>query len=113
MSKRWEQDQKVLLDAIPRYRAEIRNLEAAEARKITRRLARELYGQTSELQARNKDENAVYERLPYLENLLAGALRKEDYAQKDGHLYGTLPREDGSRAFNPCNSRHSYNGAVR
>ncbi|WP_426446168.1 hypothetical protein ACP26L_21325 [Paenibacillus sp. S-38] len=64
MSKPWREEQKYLVDAIPRYRAEIRNLEVPEARKITRKLAQELYERHPELRARNDHENAIFERLP-------------------------------------------------
>lgn len=57
--------------------------------------------------------NAISERLPYMDNLLAGVFEKQHYAKKDQVYYGTVPRHDHSKKPNMCNTRHAYNGAIR
>ena len=109
MSKRWaEQEQKHLLNVIPLYREKIKQKDLKEAKKITLEIADNISQTYQDVQGRTV--NSIYERLPYLENLLAGVFKEEAYALKDQHLYSTLCREDGKLEPNLCNTRHKYNG---
>ena len=81
-----------------------------EAKKVTKDFAETMHHRTPELQHRTV--TAVTQRLPYLDNLLAGAWEIHNYAQKDQALYHTKPRPSMSRKPNLCNTRHSYNGAL-
>lgn len=56
---------------------------------------------------------SINERMPYLDNLLAGSLPKHGFAKKDQHLFESKPRENGNKDINYCNNRHSYNGTLR
>ena len=110
MAKAWSRaEEQHLLDVIPAYRKAIQNKETKDARIITKQVAEKLHKQHPILQGRTV--TAIYERLPYLDNLLAGVFERTNYAIKDRQLYGTLPKE--KREPNMCNSRHAYAGAVR
>ena len=110
MAKAWSRaEEQHLLDVIPEYRKSILNKETKDARTITKKVAERLHKQHPILQGRTV--TAIYERLPYLDNLLAGVFERTHYAIKDRQLYGTLPKEN--RDPNMCNSRHAYAGAVR
>lgn len=111
MAKQWKDDQTFLLDAIPEYRLKIAGKPLKEARKITYRFAEHLHRNIPQVQHRSVE--SINQRLPYLDNLLAGVFDKENYAIKDGDLYATKPRDSGCREPNLCNTRHSYNGAIR
>lgn len=112
MPRHWTSDEEFfLIDALPDYRKSIQSKSIQEQRQITKSLAEELYQGYAILALRS--ENAIFERLPYLDNLLAGVFEKEHYAVKDRELYGTQPREDSSREPNTVNKRHSYNGAMK
>ena len=108
MSKQWKEDQQFLLNSMKDYRTKIENKEDKEVRKITKAFAENLHQNTPELHHRSI--NSIFERLPYLDNLLAGALEKKDYQIKDQHLYGVCPRNNDK--LNLSNTRHSYNGAM-
>jgi hypothetical protein len=111
MANHWNKDEVFILKSISDYRKIINNKEIKEARKITFEFARALLQNTPELQHRS--QQAIFERLAYLDNLLAGVFEKHHYAKKDQALYLKEPRENGSKEPNFCNTRHSYNGAVR
>jgi len=111
MSIQWKQDQKYLLNSIEEYRNKVAGKDLKEAKRITVEFSETLHKQTPELHHRTV--NSITERLPYLDNLLAGAHTIESYAKKDQSLYATEPRKDNNKKANDCNGRHSYNGAVR
>jgi hypothetical protein len=105
-----EKEQSHLLKAIPSYRQKIKDKDLKEAKRLTLELAEEIHQHVLDIQGRTV--NAIYERLPYLENLLAGVFEAHHFAVKDRHHYSNLPREDGSIEPNLCNSRHKYNGEM-
>ncbi|WP_102345906.1 hypothetical protein [Bacillus sp. Marseille-P3661] len=111
MAKHWNDDQIYLLEAIEEYRNVIEGKKLNAARRITKEFAEILHKNTPELQ--HRIVQSIVERLPYLDNLLAGVFNKENYAKKDQHIYAKAPRRDGSIEINYCNMRHSYNGAIR
>lgn len=111
MSKQWKEDQQFLLNRMKDYRTKIENKEDIEVRKITKAFAENLHQNTPELHHRSI--NSIFERLPYLDNLLAGALEIQHYSLKDQPFYGSVPRNTGDKKFNHSNKRHSYNGALR
>lgn len=110
MAQLWKEEQKYLIDVIPKYREAIRKMEIKEARKYTKKLAVDLHQSIPELQHRTV--TSIEQRLPYLDNLLAGVWGKHNYAGKDQDLFLTLPRENNDQTPNHCNTRHSYNGAI-
>lgn len=111
MAKQWSKEEEApLLEQIASYRLEIHQKDIKVAKKITIRFAENIHQQNPFL--RHRKINAINERLPYLENLLAGVFQKHHYAIKDQHMYATLPREDKSKIPNLCNTRHKYNGAM-
>jgi hypothetical protein len=59
------------------------------------------------------EENKERERLPYLDNLLAGVFKRRDHARKDQHLFEKVLRDGNDIKPYLCNTRHSYNGAIR
>lgn len=105
-----EKEQIHLINAIPSYRRKIMNKDWTEAKRITLKLAEEIHQQVPDVQGRTV--NAIYERLPYLENLLAGVFEEHHYAIKDQNHYSRIPRDNGSKEPNLCNTRHKYNGAM-
>jgi hypothetical protein len=111
MSFPWKEDQLYLLNAIDKYREIIKGKEIKEARRLTKEFADTLHKRTKDLHHRSPQ--SINERMPYFDNLLAGALEKENYAIKDRHLYETNQRPDGNKDFNECNKRHGYNGYLR
>lgn len=112
MSLHWtEEEQNALLAVLPDYRIKIQDQQLVHQKKITRHFAGQLHQTTPLLQQRTVE--AINQRLPYLDNLLAGVFEACHYAKKDQHHYAALPRENGSKKFNSCNKRHSYNGAVK
>ncbi|MBT2689244.1 hypothetical protein J7I93_13715 [Bacillus sp. ISL-47] len=112
MPKRWtEKEERYLQKVIPDYRKSILKKNLKEAKSTTLKLAKEIHQDNPVIQ--NRTVNAIYERLPYLENLLAGVFEKRHYASKDQRLYNTLPRESKCITPNLCNTRHPYNGAMK
>jgi hypothetical protein len=112
LSMQWSKQEEVhLLNAIPSYRQRIKNIVLKEARRLTLELAEEIHKDYPEVQGRTV--NAIYERLPYLDNLLAGVFEANHYAKKGQYLYGNLLRIDGGTEPNLCNMRHPYNGAMK
>jgi hypothetical protein len=108
----WQEDQEYLLEAMVDYRKLVKGEdEQKKAIKLTNEFDSNLHAETPGLHHRSV--NAVTERLPYLDNLLAGVFKKENYAKKDQHLFGTMPRDNASKEPNLCNTRHSYNGAIK
>lgn len=105
-----EKEQSHLLKTIPSYRLKIKNKDLKEAKQVTLELAEEIHQQVPDVQSRTV--NAIYERIPYLENLLAGVFEANHYAIKDRNHYSSFPREDESKEPNLCNTRHKYNGAM-
>lgn len=105
-----EKEQSHLLKAIPSYREKIKNKDLKEAKRLTLEIAEEIHQNVADIQ--NRTVNAIYERLPYLENLLAGVFDAQHYAIKDRSHYSSKPRENGSKEPNLCNTRHKYNGAM-
>jgi hypothetical protein len=105
-----EKEQSHLLEAIPTYRDKIKNKDLKEAKRLTLELAEEIHHSVPDVQGRTV--NAINERLPYLENLLAGVFEAHHYAIKDRSHYLSMPRENGSKEPNLCNTRHKYNGAM-
>jgi hypothetical protein len=99
-----------LLNVIPEYRQKIVGKNLKQARSITLGFAEEIH-KLPEVKQRSVE--AINQRIPYLENLLAGAFEKHHYAKKDEHLYLTSPRVNNSKKPNLCNTRHPYNGALR
>jgi hypothetical protein len=99
-----------LLNVIPEYRQKIARKNVKQARSITLELAEEIH-KIPEVNHRTVE--AINQRIPYLENLLAGAFQKHHYAIKDQYLYFTSPRDNNSKKPNLCNTRHPYNGALR
>ncbi len=111
MALAWKQEEQVyILHSISLYRKEIDDKTNKDAIQITKKLAEEIHQKNPALEHRTI--NSIAERLPYLENLLAGVFEKEHYAKKDQHLYYTKPRENISRVPNLCNTRHAYHGAM-
>lgn len=117
MAMPWRENEQIhLLNAIPLYRQRIvqkdmkNPKDLKEARRITLELAKEILSQNPDVNGRS--DNAIYERLPYLENLLAGVFEKHHYATKDQSLYASNPRDNGDREPNLCNTRHKYKGAM-
>ncbi|MDR7073307.1 hypothetical protein [Fictibacillus barbaricus] len=111
MGEYWAEDQVYLIEAIHKYRAAIKGSELKKARNLTLVFANELHKATPALHHRSI--GAIEQRLPYLDNLLAGVFNKEDYAEKYQHLYNIQPRTDSSVRPNLCNTRHSYKGALK
>lgn len=111
MAKQWKADETLLLAAIPTYRGYIEDKDPKESIKLTLEFAASLHQNTPELQHRTVQ--AIAERLPYLDNLLAGVYETHNYAKKDQHLYALLPRPNKNTSPNLSNTRHSYNGAIR
>jgi hypothetical protein len=111
MAKQWCDDQAFLIEAIPDYRRLIENKELNDARRLTLKFAQELHYKTPELQHRSIE--AIAQRMPYLDNLLAGVFTKQAYGIKDQILYNTQNRENNSVEPNVCNTRHSYNGVMK
>ena len=110
MSKPWKEDQQVLLNSMNDYRTRMENKEDKEVRRLTKAFAETLYKNTPELHHRSI--NSIVERLPYLDNLLAGVMEKSNYHIKDQHLYGVHPRNNGNKELDFSNTRHSYNGGI-
>lgn len=111
MSIHWSKEEdSILINTIHLYRTRIIKKDLKEAKQLTKEFALEIYQQNPSLQIRTI--NAISERLPYLDNLLAGVFEESHYAIKDRYLYSTSPREDNNRIPNLCNARHQYNGAL-
>lgn len=112
MTKHWSEEEQIhLLNSITSYRRKIYEKDITEAKRQTLELANYLHQHYPSVQGRTV--NAISERLPYLDNLLAGVFEEYNYANKDRDLYSTLPRENNSKKPNLCNTRHHYNGAVK
>ncbi|QNF29645.1 hypothetical protein [Metabacillus elymi] len=112
MNKHWSNEEQIhLINAIPSYRQKFQYVDQKEAKRITLEISQFLYQHNPKLQTRIV--NAIFERLPYLDNLLAGVFEKHNYAKKNRHLFSSLPRENKSKEQNLCNTRHQYNGAVK
>ena len=110
MSNQWSEIEQVPLIAhLVSYRQSINNKENKEAKEITLNKAVNILETYSILQHRT--HVAIFERMCYLDNLLAGVFEKEHYAKKDQYLYGILPRDNKDVTPNFINTRHSYNGA--
>jgi hypothetical protein len=114
MAKHWsKEEQNPLLESIISYRELIKDVhdtDIKEAKRLTLDLAKQIHTKNSIVQ--NRTDNAIYERLPYLDNLLGGVFEKEHYAKKDQHLFATKPRANNQKEPNLCNTRHKYNGAM-
>jgi hypothetical protein len=109
--KHWSKSEEShLLNVIPLYRQKIERKTLEEAKPITLALAEEIQRIPD---VNHRTVEAINQRLPYLENLLAGVFEKHHYANKDQHLYSTNPRGNNSKKPNRCNTRHSYNGAMK
>ncbi|WP_209121158.1 hypothetical protein [Alkalihalobacillus sp. BA299] len=111
MAKHWTDDQEIFLKNLDRYRNVLKGKDEKEAKRLTIELAKEIYSQNVEL--RHRTVQSIVERLPYLDNLLAGVFDKVNYAKKDQSMYAKIPRENNDTIPNLCNTRHSYNGAIR
>jgi hypothetical protein len=74
-------EQSHLLKAIPSYREQIKDKEITAAKRLTLELAEEIHQRVPDIQGRTV--NAINERLPYLDNLLAGVFEAHHYAAKD------------------------------
>ncbi|MBB6451583.1 hypothetical protein HNQ94_000004 [Salirhabdus euzebyi] len=111
MAKPWKDDQEYLLNSILEYRSLINGKDDKEARRITEKFAKEIQNCNPEL--KHRTVQSIVERLPYLDNLLAGVFEKDNYANKDQNLYAKMERENNDTTPNYCNTRHSYNGAIR
>jgi hypothetical protein len=112
MANHWRQEEQIhLLNSISSYRRKIYQKDIQEAKRLTLELAYYIHEHYPSIQ--NRTVNAIFERLPYLDNLLAGVFEKHHYANKDHHLYSTLLREDKSKEPNLCNTRHHYHGAMK
>ncbi len=110
MSNHWSEIEQVpLIDHLVTYRQSISKKEKKEAKEITMNMAMMIQATYSDV--RHRSHTAIFERICYLDNLLAGVFEKEHYAKKDQDLYGTLPRENHDNTPNFINTRHSYNGA--
>ena len=110
MSNQWSEIEQVPLIAhIVSYRQSITNKETKEAKEITLKEAIMIQETYSVVQQRT--HIAIFERMCYLDNLLAGVFENMHYAKKDQYLYGVLPRENQDVTPNFINTRHSYNGA--
>lgn len=110
MSKHWtREEESPLIECMPSYREKIRDKDIQQARRVTKQFSKHVRESNKILCSRS--ENAIYERLPYLDNLLAGVFEREDYAKKDRQHYGRLLKED--KIPNICNTRHPYNGAMK
>ncbi|MFD0824342.1 hypothetical protein ACT8ZR_01555 [Neobacillus sp. M.A.Huq-85] len=111
MSKQWsEREQRHILDLIPLYRQTIEYKDLKESKRLTFELAEKIHQKFPDVQ--DLTVNAIYERLPYVENLLAGVFEAHHYAVKDRVHYSILPRNTGNKDPNLCNTRHKYNGAM-
>ncbi|MBB6451602.1 hypothetical protein HNQ94_000023 [Salirhabdus euzebyi] len=111
MAKPWKDDQEYLINSIVEYRNLINGKDVKEAKRMTKNFAEKLHKNNPEL--KHRTIQSIVERLPYLDNLLAGVFKKENYAKKDQNLYSKVPRENNDLTPNYCNTRHSYNGAIR
>ncbi len=112
MPKYWDETEQIyLINAIDNYRSIIDGKVLKEAKRLTRDFALNLQRTTPELSHRS--QNSINERLPYLDNLLAGALEEKNYATKDRPLYGSRLRVNSDKGFNQCNTRHHFNGHIR
>ena len=78
---KWSSKEEIhLLNVIPEYRQKIGRKNLKDARSITLALAEEIH-QIPEVSHRSVE--AINQRIPYLENLLAGAFEKHHYAKND------------------------------
>lgn len=112
MSMHWSKEENsILINYIQLYRTTIFKKNLKEAKQLTNDLAQEIHQQNPAIQ--NRTVNAISQRLPYLDNLLAGVFEEQHYAMKDRYLYSSQLREDQNKEANLCNSRHSYNGALK
>ncbi|WP_308636160.1 hypothetical protein [Paenibacillus silvisoli] len=112
MAERWtESDEIYLRKLIPAYRKAIEGKDVQTTKKITLEMSEVLHRTTPGLHHRSIE--SINQRLPYLDNLMAGVFERSNYALKDQRLYAALPREDESKSPNLANTRHSYNGALR
>lgn len=111
MSKLWKEEQDYLIKVIDDYRNLIKDKDIIVAKRLTREFADALHKNTPALF--NRSIEAITQRMPYLDNLLAKVFEKDNYALKDQHYYGTKPRQSRSVEPNLCNTRHAYKGAIR
>ncbi|MBM7660396.1 hypothetical protein JOC85_001163 [Bacillus mesophilus] len=111
MALPWTTDQQYLLNVINLYREQMNGKDLKTQKRITKELAEQLHTSNQGLQHRTIQ--SINERLPYLENLLAGVFEIHNYAAKDQHLYSVKPRTIGDKTPNLCNTRHSFNGDLR
>jgi hypothetical protein len=112
MANQWRQEEQIhILNSVPSYRQKIHLKNNKEAKRLTLEVAYYIHQHYPSVQ--NRTVNAIYERLPYIDNLLGGVFEIHHYAKKDQHLYSTLLREDKSKEPNLCNTRHNYNGALK
>jgi hypothetical protein len=112
MAKHWSKEEQIhLLNLIPSYRQKTHQKDLKEAKRLTLEMAYYIHQHYPSLQ--NRTVNAIFERLPYLDNLLAGVFEEHHYAKKDRYLYSTLPRANNNKEPNLCNTRHPYNGALK
>jgi hypothetical protein len=112
MANHWSEEEQIhLLNSITSYRRKIHQKDITEAKRQTLELANYLHQHYPSVQGRTV--NAISERLPYLDNLLAGVFEEHHYANKDRNLYSTNPRVNNCKKPNLCNARHQYNGAFK
>lgn len=111
MSKPWKEEQGYLIKVLDDYRNLIKDKDLIIAKRLTKEFAVALHKNTPELF--NRSIEAINQRMPYLDNLLAGVFEKNNYALKDQSLYGAKLRQMRNVEPNLCNTRHAYNGAIR
>lgn len=84
----WKEDQQFLLNNLNAYCKKIENKKVKKARKIV-------------------------ERLPYLENLLAGVSEIQNYNLKYQPFFGSSIRKSKDKKLKLSNTCHFYSGALR
>lgn len=75
----WKEDQQFLLNNLNAYRKKIENKKVKKARKITKT---EMVYNNTPPELHHRSINSIVERLPYLENLLAGVSEIQNYNLK-------------------------------
>lgn len=91
----------VFFEILDEYRNEISDKNPQEIKEVTKQWANKLKQQYGDLLAKRSDR-AIYERLGYLDDLLAGVKEDRLYAKKDQSLFGSKKRNNGNVKSNPA-----------
>lgn len=104
-NKRWtDEENQVFLDVLPQYRRTLVGEDDEGATLVTTDFAKKLYSHHSILRE-YRTENAVFEHLPYMDDLLAGVGDPFWYAMKDARYFGKSPRDGGNTEMNKTKRR--------